>query len=325
MFGSPHFQLLRQLFGRPPQWQEKQYQRLPPFSLHHSPTTPHTEAKKHLAAQTRVSFGSGRTSKYSSPAKFSFTKSQRAASNMSNINERVDAPSDRSRRKSFSPAAILSSTFHGSPRARSGLSLSGHRSRHTQRRSRGKLSAQLESIQDAVEGDLLRFRSGQYPFRLNNGHDHSDPRNRASSVMDVTIVSDPTDRNQLRKHSTMLAYVHSFTVEEADPLENATVSLHPRSEFVWICFKEETLREHDIGKNMSMRLYNVVPTRLGVDGASSVFALPSVDPELDAVSTGPLEGAWLILCTEICERYPLALPKLFPVPKVPCVACECSK
>lgn len=59
------------------------------------------------------------------------------------------------------------------------------------KKKNGPLSRMLQSIRGAIEADWVRF--GTYPYRpqAERNRDTNDPRNRAESFMDVTILGEP--------------------------------------------------------------------------------------------------------------------------------------
>jgi hypothetical protein len=155
----------------------------------------------------------------------------------------------------------------------------------------GRLSKRFGVIRDAVKGDRIRFQSGQYPFSKTS-LDTNDPRNRAKTYVDVTVLGESTGWDQ---RVTVLGYIHSLVVvsKESQPEEN-----DPTSQFAWICLGYDTAREQKIGRGSQLRIYNAVPVRLTVP-------LTKADPENPSSSV-----KWIILSTELCEPYSSLLPKL---------------
>eukprot|EP00957_Ditylum_brightwellii_P142619 10866313-Ditylum_brightwellii.AAC.1 len=84
---------------------------------------------------------------------------------------------------------------------------------------------QLRTICSTIIGDCAQFQSGSYPFRggergrtsssyrRHSGGDMNDPRNRATSYMDVTIIGEQPIPWAV---STCAAYVHSYVENKKD-------------------------------------------------------------------------------------------------------------
>lgn len=171
----------------------------------------------------------------------------------------------------------------------------------------GPLSKRLNAIRDGVRGDTVRFQSGQYPFSVSS-LDMNDPRNRAKTFMDVTILGNSME-HQLQR-VTLLGVVHKFVqktakskVETETTASSSTMSdLHPNT-LAWICMAYETAREKKVGARSQLRIYNAVPVPLTV-------ALVHEESEMKNRSSHPVDVKWIVLCTSLCESYPSCLPKL---------------
>jgi hypothetical protein len=61
----------------------------------------------------------------------------------------------------------------------------------------GPLATRLSAIRDALSNDSLRLNSGQYPFASHTSFDLNDPRKRARSYTDMTILSEPVHRGMI--------------------------------------------------------------------------------------------------------------------------------
>lgn len=157
----------------------------------------------------------------------------------------------------------------------------------------GRLCRRLQSIRDAIRGDKIRFQSGQYPFSILS-LDMNDPRNRATSVLDVTLLETSGASNRESQKVLMLGFVH-----------HATGGLsHLISQYAWLCFACDTARELMIMNGSQLRIYNAVSmeltTPLSGSGPSSFSTVK-----------------WTVLATALCESYPNLLPKLADVPAIP--------
>lgn len=168
----------------------------------------------------------------------------------------------------------------------------GARGRKSKGMFTGRLCKRLQSIRDSVRGDKIRFQSGQYPFSVVS-LDMNDPRNRASSVLNVTVLEPSGISNRESQRILMLCFVH-----------NATGSLSQLTcQFSWVCFACDTARELTIEKGSRLRIYNAVPMELsGPLCASKPGTFPAVK--------------WAILATTLCEPYPNELPQLPDVPTI---------
>lgn len=150
----------------------------------------------------------------------------------------------------------------------------------------GNLVKSLKAIRDSVQGDCIRFQSGQYPFDNKSSFDLNDPRTRATTHMDVTLRggchSWQSDNNQ---RLTVLGFVHSHIHR----LSKRAVG--PQGCWAWICFSSETKRQRDLQNSSKLRIYN--PT---------IFHVSQMDTS-DGVE-------WLVTCTQLNENYPDSLPPL---------------
>ena len=204
-------------------------------------------------------------------------------------------------RHSFAPSFLSSSS---SPAPNSGVTSPGFQSPQLQpsfggrgKKSKalfsGRLCKRLQFIRDTIRGDKIRFQSGQYPFSIAS-LDMNDPRNRATSILDITLLETSGASNRDSQKVLMLGFVH-----------HATGGLsHLISQYAWVCFACDTARELVVVNGYQLRIYNAVSmestTPMGGSGPSS---LPAVK--------------WTILATTLCEAYPNLLPKLPDVPAVP--------
>ena len=166
--------------------------------------------------------------------------------------------------------------------------LSGKRSR--KRAKAMGLTKLLRDIRSASDGDCMRLKSGanQAPRDLTRRRrmtDVSDPRNRATLYIDVTLLGDPIPWEGGIKRTTILGYVHSTHVQKAD---DVVKHMLPKAEaFAWVILDYDTINEKRIARGTQLRIYD--PT-----------LIPSLE---DLPST--------IACTKVCELYPTDLPPLF--------------
>lgn len=156
----------------------------------------------------------------------------------------------------------------------------------------GRLCKRLQSLRDTVRGDKIRFQSGQYPFSVAS-LDMNDPRNRATSELDVTLLETSGMSNRESQKVLMLGFVH-----------HATGGLsHLMSQFSWICFACDTARELTLQNGSQLRIYNAVSMELsGPLCCSPSSQYPTIK--------------WTILATTLCEPYPTELPQLPDAPAI---------
>jgi hypothetical protein len=162
----------------------------------------------------------------------------------------------------------------------------------------GALSRRLKVIRDAVKGDSVRFQCGQYPFSAKAAFDMNDPRNRAKSYMDVTVMKDscPWAKDSSQR-LTVLAFVHTHeltttTTTQAQQVAAVDAAFDPKNCLAWLCFSFETAREQNLSLGSELRIYNAV----AIPVANKSDAKDPVD--------------FIVLCTQLCEPYPAVLPKL---------------
>mmetsp|Transcript_25498 Transcript_25498/g.39142 ORF Transcript_25498/g.39142 Transcript_25498/m.39142 type:complete len:291 (+) Transcript_25498:722-1594(+) len=170
----------------------------------------------------------------------------------------------------------------------------------TKRRTSGPLTKELREIRGSSHGDSVRLQSGSYPFQNDafwGGGHVSDPRGRASSFMDVTILSsEPQKWENDDKRVTLLCFVHSRSTKDDDssrPEPSSNVSFPQMAE---ICFTIETVREQRVRRGAQLRIYDaiIVPS----------IRPPHVHNEASDSISGSSNSVPLILSTELCEPYP---------------------
>jgi hypothetical protein len=128
---------------------------------------------------------------------------------------------------------------------------------------RGPLSKRLKSICDSVQGDHLRFQSGQYKFS-EASMDMNDPRNRSKTHMDVTILGNSTSWDRTHQLVTVLGFVHNVTQKCGDSAANNKNDDACHSQLAWISLTHATAREQKVGMGLQLRIYNAVPVPLTI-------------------------------------------------------------
>jgi hypothetical protein len=121
------------------------------------------------------------------------------------------------------------------------------------RKTSGTLGKKLEALQSARSNDALRLQN--QAFLRHNTFDMNDPRKRAKSQTDVTIVGDCARPYGAAEDSkfTVLTYVHSH--RQKDRPESAAALEH---ELAWATFTFATARNINLQKGKQVRLYNAI-------------------------------------------------------------------
>ena len=196
------------------------------------------------------------------------------------------------------------------------------------RSSAGPLSRLLKQIKSELRIDGTRLRSGEYPFPSNStGHnsrrfDMCDPRNRATSYMDVTLVGDTLvpwntpppmrGRQSTPRNFTILGYIHTHhhytdrdprTPTTAGDLDKSPVIATPdhlSRTFAWICLSSDTVQEHNLfnkstPQGYQLRIYNAITTAIVVADEEEITA---------ATVSNINKCRFSVLCTQLCEPYP---------------------
>jgi hypothetical protein len=197
------------------------------------------------------------------------------------------------------------------------------------------LSLLLQEVRSEIRTDNTRLRSGEYPFpsnKLTSRFDLYDPRNRATSYMDVTILGDvgtPWRRlnmpyfgskqrsvvsNVNSNNMTIVGYIHTHHIyPERD--EGHTSSLctataggpATNQSLAWFCFSGETINAHSLLGNQprgyQLRIYNaVVIPACQPDHAKTSSNEMLEEPEPSYSPKDPCRHT--VLCTQLCEPYP---------------------
>jgi hypothetical protein len=193
------------------------------------------------------------------------------------------------------------------------------------KRSQGPLSRLLNSMRRSIDADSARLQSGLFAYHPedNKRFDVNNPRNRAETIMDVTVVGDhPKPFVNDEAKVVVLGYVHNFLKNKrmiqtlqmpsrvgkirniAAPHTNTTIcndceedSVHGNMDlfnhptFMWICLTRENYFELSVGDGKQLRLYNPIVLQ---SFGSTRFSI--------------------VVGTRLCEVRPMELPHL---PKVP--------
>eukprot|EP00557_Chaetoceros_sp_GSL56_P003224 CAMPEP_0176498110 /NCGR_PEP_ID=MMETSP0200_2-20121128/12124_1 /TAXON_ID=947934 /ORGANISM="Chaetoceros sp., Strain GSL56" /LENGTH=581 /DNA_ID=CAMNT_0017896251 /DNA_START=47 /DNA_END=1792 /DNA_ORIENTATION=- len=205
-------------------------------------------------------------------------------------------------------------------------SVASQKPKSRRRRTKGPLTKLLNMTRVSLEADCARLRSGSYPYRPfeMRKHDANDPRNRADTIMDVTIIGHPSPFTSLDYAMVVvLGLVHEYkentlkirtirtpgrsrrichssspkvgVIEEGDSMDvprnfennltNDKESLSQTPSNAWLCFRCDTCADLGIAKGTQLRMYN--PQFISLQESFSV-----------------------VVCTRLCEIYPSDLPPL---------------
>ncbi len=176
------------------------------------------------------------------------------------------------------------------------------RSRRSTKRlkTHGPLMNRLMSLQREDDADCVRLRSSS-SSTSSHMTNLNDPRKNAKSIMNVTIMEEPTVWEVEKELVSVLAYVHSHVVlKDTGVADDALVPPY----FVTMFFTFETARQQRLRGGLHLRLYNVVLIP-NVANLSLVTEYQDGDQHQNA----PLPVA-AVVCTRLCEPYPAGLPAL---------------
>ena len=193
-------------------------------------------------------------------------------------------------------AAALASSIGSTP----GLSST---KRTRKRLNAGPLMSNLRDIRATAEGDRVRLNVAP-PGRRK---DVSDPRNRASSFMDATLVGKIIPWTGRIQKGTALGYIHSHVLRKRKEPNNIAPSQNAKHSFedpindvpAWLCFDYGIINEMKLEPGCQLRIYDAI-------------VLPSRHPE-DSERCKPTDLP-VVLCTNLCELYPEHLPPLAAAP-----------
>jgi hypothetical protein len=177
----------------------------------------------------------------------------------------------------------------------------------------GPLAKRLQSIRQRIDGDAIRLSSGQYPFRLKP--DGNDPRNRADTFCDVTILGSPVPweaHSNLQQAQLLVVrgYIHSWTVVSAA----APSTIAPSQDFAWIVLSNRIACEHSLAEGSQIRVYDATFVAWQARTNSIGSADNAMDLAGDQVNHEKNSSMQkVLLCSNLCEVYHSSLlPPLSP-------------
>lgn len=180
----------------------------------------------------------------------------------------------------------------------------------------GTWTKRFATLRNSRANDSVRLQNQAFSrHRHNHAFDLNDPRKRANSYTDVTIVGggDCTGSaswihaagavGEQDSKIAVLAYLHRH-------VRAGSETNHPsfqEKEFAWVSFTLATARSISLQKGIQLRLYNavVIPNRHAV----------TIDPHA-ATALGvksSMECRHVVICTHLCEPYPSGLEPLPPI------------
>jgi len=218
------------------------------------------------------------------------------------------------------------------------------------RRQTGPLLRTLQSIQTATVADCARFQSGSFPYRNPSQRrmDVNDPRNRALTIMDITILGVPVPLVRMTgvgggvggggQQGVVLGYVHWEGANEGGELALKSVRVRRR---VGRCVGVGVGEGDDLvdpssqlllGKGGESNMHRITFPRhawicfcsetlqeLGVGPGTQLrlYDVVIVLPSSNIGGGGSVGDFPIVLCTRVCEPYPKELPSLPDVAVVP--------
>jgi hypothetical protein len=200
---------------------------------------------------------------------------------------------------------------------------------HHIRRTHGPRMQRLHRIRDTIRGDQIRFSSGQYPCTKMMRHsirgtDRNDPRYRAKTVLDVTILpppirwttaSDAPSSPSFSSHPllggglvVLPCFIHHWSttttntsssllsvVDAVPPTTSSSSTIVPQQQNSCIMFTNDTIQQQNIVPGLQLRIYNAIyipiPEQPPVHGSNPVRR------DIDGVIVG----------TQLCEPYPKSI------------------
>ncbi|GKY93796.1 hypothetical protein MPSEU_000346800 [Mayamaea pseudoterrestris] len=150
------------------------------------------------------------------------------------------------------------------------------------KRKNGVLMGRLQQIRSDILGDAIRLQSGQYPFQKKiPAFDTNDPRTRATSWMNVTIVGDmDTWGVETTGSSSQQLFALGFVHDHVALAHGMDAAQKPKECLVMLLLNKQPIRSLNLQKGSALRLYNTVATAV----------------------LGPI--TWVVTCTDLCELYP---------------------
>lgn len=94
------------------------------------------------------------------------------------------------------------------------------------KKAKGPLSRMLQNIRGSIEADWVRFGTCPYRPLSERRRDFHDPRNRANSFMDVTIVGKPLPVDGTSAMAYTHANIHGTDIAGAKNCENASGKMY---------------------------------------------------------------------------------------------------
>jgi hypothetical protein len=161
----------------------------------------------------------------------------------------------------------------------------------------GPLLKRMQSIRQSIQGDVVRLSSGQYPFSLRQV-DRNDPRNRANTIMDVTILANPSAMGE-QSLVTLPCFIHQWMKVTSDSDRTLKNVDHPKRH-VSIMFTCDTMQEQGIVNGSQLRIYNAIYIPIRQPNATPT----GIDP-FDNSTVSAEDG--VIVCTQLCEPYPKSI------------------
>lgn len=207
--------------------------------------------------------------------------------------------------------------------SRIGLNSPYHTPTRSTKKSQGALSRLHQSIRTSIDADKARLQSGIFPVPSDTDKrmDVNDPRNRAETIMDITIVKPkPIPFVNDTSKAFLLGYVHSHTnnynkiktiqlpskggrsrnfaslrrddeINSHKDIDNQNITMNTPA-LAWVCFTHDTLTEISLIQGKQLRVYNAIVLK-----SENHLDIP------------------VVLGTRLCETFPNELPTLSAVPE----------
>ena len=214
----------------------------------------------------------------------------------------------------------------------------------------GYLVQRLRSLRNTDQRMAMRLRSGQYSSssssaagisssatttgftarkRRRSGGDHLDPKNAASSILDVTVSSKITSYSERSGNASLLsegksvlpAYIHCYTAmkqpSSGQQSEQCKGMLTNFPCYAWIVMSHDMMREQNVimeegdtgTTTKQLRLYDavVIPPRAVNTNEQRRSEL---DDQVNQNHNLSCIQMPTIICTHICQEYPAEQPPL---------------
>jgi hypothetical protein len=209
-----------------------------------------------------------------------------------NTDDQVEeAPPDPEDAQLFSPGRgrRFINSNHSSPKRRSPMKGKG-----------GPLGKRLFALRNTLANDTARLSA-----MSTSAFDLNDPRKRATSTTDLTIVGDISPTKMIHGKHVTLAMVHSHKETRNSDAPDQPLHEEHHPSWVWVSFDISTARSVNLHKTQQLRIYNgVFITCTEVD-----IVLPSMSHHSNENSEGPpsenhQKCRHILACTQLCEPYP---------------------